>query len=408
MASGQMTPVEAATVLATTAVALAIFLATARWVGNRWYAEAGAVALLGHVAFGSLVLPRLPYAWDIGRFHHRAVLILNGELPPTNPTINSFAGMQAVLYSVFGADPTVVAVFNGLCAVLVALPAVDLARRCYPSLDATRGLIATVLFLPLPFVFLTIPMRDALAVLLFFSLLAAVARAYDGETWPAVLGIPLWGALSLLRPELGATLLFGGVAGAVVRAIDTVTERPVTLRGLVALVALPGVVAIPLLVRRLPVEPFAERLQRRAAGDAVYLDGFTYETSLDVLLAAPARALYFQYAPFPFHVTSPFDAVAVLLLPVLVTLTVAASRSARECERERAVLVLLVTTYVLGIVGYGLVDTNFGTTVRHRVPFTFLLCVLAAPTLERWANLLVPLGTDTPVDGTSSSERVGD
>jgi hypothetical protein len=60
MASGQMTPVEAATVLATTAVALAIFLATARWVGNRWYAEAGAVALLGHVAFGSLVLPRLP------------------------------------------------------------------------------------------------------------------------------------------------------------------------------------------------------------------------------------------------------------------------------------------------------------------------------------------------------------
>ncbi|WP_276258073.1 hypothetical protein [Haloglomus litoreum] len=404
-----MTPQETVAVLAATAVVLAVFLAVARWVGNRWYAGAGTVALLGHAAFGALVLPRLPYAWDIGRFHYRATLILSGELPPTNPTINSFAGLQAVLYSVFGPDPTVVAVFNGLCAVLVALPAADLARRLYPGLSTTRGLVATVLFLPLPFVFLTIPMRDALGVLLFFSLLAAVARAYDGETWPVVLGIPLWGALSLLRPELGAILLAGGVAGAVVKAIDVVAERPVTLRGLVALAAVPGVVALPFLVPRLPVAPFAERLQRRAVGGAIYLDGFSYETGLDVVLAAPARALYFQYAPFPLHATSAFDVVSALLLPVLIVLTVAAYRSARECERDLAVLVLLLAAYVLGVVGYGLVDTNFGTTVRHRVPFTFLLCVLATPTIERWATLLLgAVGLDIVVDSTPAPERVGD
>jgi hypothetical protein len=399
-----MTPQEMLAVLAATAVVLAVFLATARWVGNHWYAGAGTVALLGHVAFGSLVLPRLPYTWDIGRFHYRAVLILNGELPPTNPTINSFAGAQAVLYSVFGADPTVVAVVNSLCAVLVALPAADLARRLYPSLSTTRGLVATVLFLPLPFVFLTIPMRDALGVLLFFSLLAAVARAYDGEMWPAVIGIPLWGALSLLRPELGAILLLGGMAGAAVRAIDTVAERPVTLRGLVALAAVPGVLALPLVGPRLPVAPFAERLQRRAVGGAIYLDGFSYETGLDIVLAAPARALYFQYAPFPLHVTSAFDLVSVLLLPALVVLTVAAYRSARECERDLAVLVLLLTTYVVGIVGYGLVDTNFGTTVRHRVPFTFLLCILAAPTIERWAAIL--LGLYSGSSGSVSKQTI--
>jgi len=384
-----MLPQETLSVLAATAVILAVFLATARWVGNRWYAGAGTVALLGHVAFGALVLPRLPYAWDIARFHHRAVLILNGELPPTNPTINSFSGAQAVLYSVFGTDPTVVAVFNGLCAVLVALPAADLARRLYPNLSTARGLVVTVLFLPLPFVFLTVPMRDALGVLLFFSLLAAVARAYDGETWPAVLGVPLWGALSLLRPELAAVLLLGGAAGGLVRAIDATAERPVTLRGLVALAALPAVAALPLLIRRLPVAPFTERLQRRSVGGATYLDGFSYETGLDVVLAAPARALYFQYAPFPLHVTSAFDLVSVLLLPVLVTLTVTAYRSVRECERDLAVLVLMLTTYVLGVVGYGLVDANFGTTARHRIPFTFLLCVLGAPTIERWTTRLI-------------------
>jgi hypothetical protein len=104
-----------------------------------------------------------------------------------------------------------------------------------------------------------------------------------------------------------------------------------------------------------------------------------------------------------------FDFVTVLMLPVLVVLTVAAYRSAREANRDTAVLVLLLTTYVLGVVGYGLIDSNFGTTIRHRIPFTFILCILAAPTLERWANLLLgTVGVDTTVDGTARAERVGD
>jgi hypothetical protein len=144
-------------------------------------------------------------------------------------------------------------------------------------------------------------------------------------------------------------------------------------------------------------------------GGGAYLEGFTYETWVDIVLAAPARALYFQYAPFPLHVTSAFDFVTVLMLPVLVVFTVGAYRSARECERDIAVLILLLATYVLGVVGYGLIDSNFGTTVRHRIPFTFILCILAAPTLERWTNLLLgSVGADTTVDSAPKPERVGD
>jgi hypothetical protein len=404
-----MTPAEAATVLVAAVVVLAMFLATARWVGNRWYANAGGVALLGHAAFGALVLPRLPYTWDIGQFHREAVTILGGQLPSDSTTVDSFAAPQSVLYAAFGADPTFVAVFNGLCAVLVALPAADLVRRLYPTIETTRGLVATVVFLPLPFVFLSVPMRDALDVLLFFSLLAAVARAYEGQRWPTILSIPLWGALSLLRPELGLILLAGAVAGALVRVLNTLATRPLTVRGLAALATPPAVVGLAVVAPRVPVASFVARLQKRAVGGGAYLEEMTYQTGVDLLLAAPARALYFQYAPFPLHVTSVFDFVTVLMLPVLVVLTVAAYRSARECERDNAILVLVLTTYVLGIVGYGLIDSNFGTTVRHRIPFTFIICLLAAPTLERWTNLLVgTAGADTTVDSTSPPERVGD
>lgn len=403
-----MTPVEAVPVLCATGVAFAGFLTVARWVGNHWYMGAGAVALLGHAAFGALVLPRLPYSWDIGTFHRRAVLILGGGTPATNPTVNSFAVLQSVLYAVFGTDPTVVAVFNGLCAVLVALPAADLARRLYPTLDTTRGFVTAVLFLA-PVVFLTVPMRDALGVLLFFSVLAAVARAYDGDRWLSVLAIPLCGALSLLRPELGAILLAGAVAGGLVTALRTTAADPLTVRGLATLATLPAILTLTVVTPRLPVAPFVGRLQRRVVGGDAYLETMTYETGADILLAAPVRALYFQYAPFPLHVTSLFDLVAAAMLPALVVLTVAAYRSARDCNRDIAVLVLLLTTYVLGIVGYGLIDSNFGTTVRHRIPFTFILCILAVPTLERWTNLLLgSVGADTTVDSAPASERIGD
>ena len=97
------------------------------------------------------------------------------------------------------------------------------------------------------------------------------------------------------------------------------------------------------------------------------------------------------------------------MLPILVGLTVAAYRSTRDYERDIAVLVTLLTAYLLGIVGYGLVDSNFGTTVRHRIPFTFILCVFAAPTLERWMNLLLgSVGVTSTVDGPPATERVGD
>jgi len=404
-----MTPVEAVAALCATVVVVAVFVATAQSVGSDWYLRAGVVALTGHVAFGTLVLPRLPYSWDIGQFHREAVAITGGGLPSDSTTVDSFAAPQSLLYTTFLPDPTLVAVFNGLSAVLVALPAADLARRLYPDLDTTRGTVAAVLFLPLPFVFQTIPMRDALDVLLFVGLLAAAARAYDGQRWPAIVAIPLWGSLSLLRPELGAVSLAGAAAGGAVKLLSETTVRPPTVRGLVALAIAPGMLGLAVIAPRITTESFVMRLQNRAISGGAYLESMTYESGADLFLSAPARALYFQYAPFPLHVTSVFDFVAALMLPILIVLTVAAYRSARECNRDTAVFVLLLTTYVLGVVGYGLIDSNFGTTIRHRIPFTFILCILAAPTLERWANLFLgPISTDTTVDSTPSPERVGD
>jgi hypothetical protein len=395
-----------ATIAISIAVPLFLYLSR-QW--SQTFRRLGGVSLIGHILLGTVVLPHLPYSWDIRKFDRTASLILVGESTGASQTVEAFAGLQSVLYAVFSADPSTVAVFNAFCAVFLAIPAMSLARRLYPELETTRGLLLVVLFLPLPFLFQTIPMRDALSVLLFFSILAATASGYAGQGWHAVLAIPLWGALNLLRPELGAVLLLSAILGAIIKVSDMIAIRPLSIRGLVALAVPPGAMVLLVASPMIPVAAFATRLEGRATGGAAYLEEMTYSVGADVLIASLPRAIYFQYAPFPLHVTSMFDFIAVTMLPVLAVLTVAAYRSARECNRNVAVLVLLLTTYLLGIVGYGLIDSNFGTTVRHRIPFTFILCIIAAPTLERWKNLLVgPIGVGTTVDSTTGTERVGD
>jgi|GEM_PF-600957 len=353
------------------------------------YRYAGGVALAGHLLFSVVVLPALPYEWDIALFHANALRVVAGS--PTDPfsSVDAFATFQALAYVIFDADTTVVSVLNGLFAVLTPLPAAAIARRLYPDIDRTDGLVLALLFFPLPFLFASLPMRDALSTLLATVLLALVVRALDErDYWTAVTAVPLWAAVFLLREELALLAVIAAVAGGSALAASRLTDGEVGLRALVPAAVPSGVVGLALFAAVLPVDALNRRLQYRATGGAAYLEGMAYDSWLDVLLAAPIRAVYFQFAPFPLHVGSAFDALAIASLPALVVVSVAAVGSLRETEAREVVAVAVGAFYLAGVVGYGLVDANFGTTVRHRSVFVFLLCVFAAPALEGWYRSL--------------------
>lgn len=367
----------------------ATFLLVARIVDNDLYSLLGAIALTGHAILAALILRILPYQWDIGKFHQHAVNILSGIPIEANPTVNSFAAFQSLVYAIFGSDPTVVSVVNGLLAVFIAIPASYLARCIYTDLDSSDGVIASVLFLPLPFLFLSIPMRDALNVLIFFMILAGIVRAFTTKNLALAFPvIPLFGMLTLLRRELAFIIVLGVILGGLVIVSDTVLKQPIGFPSMFALGGLVGLISIPLIGPQIPVERIEGMMVGRTRGGAAYLEGATYETWIDLVLAAPIRAIYFQFAPFPLHVTSVFGLLAAAMAPVIIVLSVAAYRSIRERKTSRPLLVGLLGVYLMGILGYGLVDANFGTTVRHRIPFTFLLLIFAAPVLERWMRLI--------------------
>ncbi|WP_121820808.1 glycosyltransferase family 39 protein [Halostella salina] len=371
------------------AVAVVLLFALVSRQRGRLYRYAGGVTLAGHLVFAVAVLPLLPYDWDIDVFHSVALGILGGaDTSPLSP-LDAFGTAQAIVYAVFGADPTALAILNGLLAVLIPLPVCYLARRLYVPLSSTNGLLLVALFLPFPFLFNSLPMRDALSTLLAVTLAAVCVRAVaEGRRWWALTAPPLWGLLFLLREELALLVLLGAAGSLLVAAVDRVADRTVSLRSL-ALAALPvGVAGFALFAALFPVDALNARLQYRSAGGAAYLDFMRYESWLDVLLAAPVRAIYFQFAPFPLHVTSAFDVVAVLSLPLLIAFAVVAVVSLRGVETDPRVEMFLGVVYLGGVVGYGLIDSNFGTTIRHRSVFVLLLAAFCAPVFESWYRSL--------------------
>lgn len=372
-------------VLATVVVACLFALVSRH--RSRVYRYAGGVALAGHVFVAVAVVPRLPYQWDVPLFHENAMRILaGGETAPLS-VLDAFGTVQALVYALFGADPTTLAIVNGLFAVLIPLPACYLADRLYGSLESTDGLLLVLLFLPAPFVFNSLPMRDALSTLLALALIALVVRVLvDRHFWSAPALPPLWGMLFLLREELALLILLGAAGSVLVAVATELTGRRLSIASL-SLVAAPiGLLGVALFSRLFPVDVLNARLQYRSAGGAAYLESMHYESWFDVILAAPIRAIYFQFAPFPLHVDSVFDLLAALSLPLLIVLVTTSFLSLRAAETDPVVEISLLIFYFGGILGYGLIDSNFGTTIRHRILFVFLLGVFSAPVFESWLH----------------------
>jgi len=363
--------------------------------GDRVYTATATVAFVVHLLAAALALNYLPYTWDIAVYHETALALLAGQQPAQSAPTIAFGRFIAALYSVFGPDLYVTVTLNSLLAVLLPFPVAVLARSLYPKAERIRGLQTLVLFLPLGLLFLSLPMRDTLAVVLFTTAAASVARALTDRhavvfrAALALAAVPVVAALSMIRIELAGLTAAGGALGAVVLAVERYAGQTVSIPSLVTGVGATGLVGLVTFASRYDLSTLNYQLRIRGVGGAAYLTPFQYESWLAVLVAAPIRAIYFQFAPFPLHVDGIFDLLALLELPVLLALTLAAVHSLRHEEWETPVGALLGLAYVGGVVGYGLVDANFGTTVRHRIPFVVLLAVAAAPEIERWWTTLV-------------------
>lgn len=404
------------TILGIAGAAVIFYLAlhyTLRNHSDRVFVTAAHAVFILHVAIAVVLLPlvyaHLGHTWDTGAYHAAALDVYHGEISSGSTAIQSFAIIMAILYVIFAPDMAVASIFNGFVAVLTAIPIAVLAKQLYPDLQRTTGLKLTVLLLPTAVFFMTIPMRDTVTVFIFFAALAVIAAGLRRQRASILaLSAPLILLLSIPRMELAAVVLLGLVAAVGIQVLDSITGSTSTT-SIISVLGVIGAAGFAVFTQFFfSIEAANSRMQHRARDGAAYLEGMEIHSWADFLLLAPARAIYFQFMPFPLYVRNVRDVFVVSSLPVLIAFAIGGILCLWKKRTDWLVAVFLIVTYLGGIVGYGMINSNFGTTVRHRIPFIYLLAVFATPMIESvlsWVIDRIQLRPDDQSDKDSKYDK---
>ena len=116
----------------------------------------------------------------------------------------------------------------------------------------------------------------------------------------------------------------------------------------------------------------------RTKGGASYPDWTKVNEQSEFIYKLPIRVLYFLFSPFPWdiqkfsHFIGLIDSILILILVYSIFLN-------RKQILKNDFLKLIFIMLVCYIVIYSVGVSNFGTGIRHRSKFIFLLILLAAP-----------------------------
>ena len=149
-------------------------------------------------------------------------------------------------------------------------------------------------------------------------------------------------------------------------------------RGATALTVAGGLVGVFLFRERL-IQRFNFFRDVRSRGRTVYFGGVRFHNLLDMSAFSIVSSSYFLFAPFPWMVGSVLD------LPVLfegignmLYALAALAGIAIAFKRDRVATVGLGVYFIAGVTLYGLGTANYGTGVRHRQMFLWVLFVFGA------------------------------
>lgn len=118
----------------------------------------------------------------------------------------------------------------------------------------------------------------------------------------------------------------------------------------------------------------------RAAGGSAYLVGVQYSTWWDIVRWTPIRIIHFAFGPFLWSVNNPFMLMGSIESFALVFIVIAAfSKKARQLIHRNPQLYLVLLLFaVTGLLSSAVIDSNYGTALRHKMNFIFIFFIFSA------------------------------
>ncbi|WP_336135348.1 glycosyltransferase family 39 protein [Natronomonas amylolytica] len=323
---------------------------TADAVGFARAAETIAAGLMR----GGLVAPGQGYIYDLWGAFLAPFWLLPGPSGFYARLGNAFLGAIAV-YNVYCIAR---AYHSRQAGVLAALPLL-----LYPSVVAIHSTVlreTIVLFAITTATRLLIVQRRRLPVLSTYTVVAALLYiAYIMRPENAV----------IYAVAIGTGLLVHGTE----RSSPTVWPALVT-----AGITVIGVAIVTGFVRE-GIDYLARIRNIRAGGRTVYLPEVIPQTLIELLAFSWVGAAYFLYAPFPWMIETIPDLLVGMEGIISIGFTLASPWGIRSMAKQnRPATVGLLVGLLLGIVLYGVGTVNYGTGMRHRQMFIWVIFIFGA------------------------------
>lgn len=131
-----------------------------------------------------------------------------------------------------------------------------------------------------------------------------------------------------------------------------------------------------------------------AEGGSAYLRNVQFDSWGDVLLFVPVGALYFFLSPFPWQIHNSLALLAAVENLLIFYPATALAAAAAWRNRTRPEILALALFALVGVALFGIIEGNVGTALRHRAQFTWIVLLLAGPSLA--AGLSRPLERSAP------------
>ncbi len=125
---------------------------------------------------------------------------------------------------------------------------------------------------------------------------------------------------------------------------------------------------------------------RASYGGSAYLTEIEYTSWIDILKLMPLRVLYFVFGPFPWMITNVFTGLAFLEnLFFILLLIISFSKSFRNLWILKKKYFLFLLCYaIIGFIGNAIIDSNFGTAIRHKLCYIFVFFIFSSFELKNY------------------------
>ncbi len=320
-------------------------------------------------------------SWNSGMYPIQTEEFAKGTSP--------FSYVLAVLYLPFGFMPLLGRLFNALISLLCVFCFYHIIVEILDEQRIALLSSALLTFLPSFIVFSSYILRDTLLILLSLIILYAIIKISKRRAIPryAVLMIFAFILNALLRIQnlflyAGFFLIFF-----LARAFYSSINWKAKLAIILFLVMVPVAYYVYQPESFISVATYFFRAQPlRAEGGSAYLVDIEYRNFGDVARYLPIRFIYFCFGPFFWQAHGPVQWLTSVEGMFFLVLTAAAALYFLNTKKVHYIwLQYLVFSFALaGLLANALVDSNFGTAVRHKLNYIILLFPFALMYLKKF------------------------